>query len=149
MKLAKVLPMLAVSAFCLVGCASKVDYAKFHEEAVNVKEHSFKKATVKLDGATNLAGLKIELKGSTKYIYNNGWQLADDDDSELAVQTASALYIAMTAALVTEDENLEYYAGGSFKVVDKENKITTEYNEFGLLTSYKSDDMKASVSYSK
>jgi len=149
MKLAKVLPMLAVSAFCLAGCASKVDYAKFHEEATNVKEHSFKKATVKLDGSSNLAGLKIELKGSVKYIYNNGWQISEDDTSEAAVQAASALYIAMNAALVGESENYEYYAGGSFKVVDKENNVTQEFNGFGLLTSYKSDDMKASISYSK
>ena len=145
MKLAKVLPMLAVSAFCLAGCASKVDYAKFHEEAVNVKKHEFKKATVKLDGSSNVAGLSIAIKGSVKYIFNNTWQIADDDSSE----AASALYISMNAALVDENENYEYYAGGSFKVVDKEAKVTSEYNGFGLLTSYKSDAMKVSISYAK
>ena len=149
MKLAKVLPMLAVSAFCLAGCASKVDYAKFHEEAVNVKQHEFKKATVKLDGSKDVGGLSIAIKGSVKYIFNNTWQIADDDSSEAAVQTASLVYIAMNASLVDENENYEYYAGGSFKVVDKEANVTSEYNGFGLLTSYKSDAMKVSISYAK
>jgi hypothetical protein len=55
----------------------------------------------------------------------------------------------MTAAAVTEEDGLEYYAGGSFKVVNKEKKVTTEYNGFGLLTSYKSDSTTIKISYSK
>ena len=149
MKLAKVLPMLAVSAFCLAGCASKVDYAKFHEEAVNVKQHSFKKASVKVDSESEIAGISTSVKGTVKYIYNGGWQLDAEDESGVAVKAEASLYIAMTAAAVKEDENLEYYAGGSFKVVDKENKTTTEYNGFGLLTSYKSDNTTIKISYSK
>ena len=100
MKLVKVLPMLAVASFCLMGCASKCDYAKFHEKAT-------------------------------------------------AVKTASLVYIVQTAAAVGEDDNLEYYAGSTFKVVEKDSKATTEFNGFGLLTSYKSDSMKVSISYSK
>ena len=149
MKLVKVLPMLAVASFCLMGCASKCDYAKFHEKATAVKEHSFKKASVKLDGSSNVAGLSVALKGTVKYIYNGGWELDANDENGVAVQTASALYIAQRAALVGEDDNLEYYAGSSFKIVEKDTKITTEFNGFGLLTSYKSDSMKVSISYSK
>ena len=147
MKLAKVLPMLAVSAFCLAGCASKVDYAKFHEEAVNVKQHNFKKASVNVDSQGNITGISV--KGTVKFIYNGGWQIDAEDQSGAAVKAEASLYIAMTAAAVKEDENLEYYAGGSFKVVDKENKTTTEYNGFGLLTSYKSDSTTVKISYSK
>ena len=149
MKLAKVLPMLAVSAFCLAGCASKVDYAKFHEEALNVKQHSFKKASVKVDSETEVLGVSTSVKGTVKYIYNGGWQIDAEDENGLAVQSAAAIYIAMTAAGVAEEDGLEYYAGGSFKVVNKENKVTTEFNGFGLLTSYKSDNTKVSISYSK
>ena len=149
MKLVKVLPMLAVASFCLMGCASKCDYAKFHEKATAVKEHSFKKATVKIDGSSSLVGISVAIKGSVKYIYNGGWQISDDDNSEAAVKTASLVYIVQTAAAVGEDDNLEYYAGSTFKVVEKDSKATTEFNGFGLLTSYKSDSMKVSISYSK
>ena len=149
MKLAKVLPMLAVSAFCLAGCASKVDYAKFHEEALNVKQHSFKKASVNVDSQSEIAGISASVKGTVKYIYNGGWQIDAEDQSGAAVKAAASLYIAMTAAGVSEEDGLEYYAGGSFKVVNKENKVTTEFNGFGLLTSYKSDNTTVKISYSK
>ena len=149
MKLVKVLPMLAVASFCLMGCASKCDYAKFNEKATAVKAHSFKKATVNVDGSSSLVGISVAIKGSVKYIYNGGWQISDDDKNEVAVQTAATLYIVQTAAAVGEDDALEYYAGSSFKVVNKENKVTTEFNGFGLLTSYNSDSMKFSIKYGK
>ena len=149
MKLVKVLPMLAVASFCLMGCASKCDYAKFHEKATSVKEHSFKKASVSVDGSSSVAGLSVSLKGTVKYIYNGGWELDANDDNGAAVQLAATGYIVQTAALVGEDDNLEYYAGSSFKIVVKDSKETTEFNGFGLLTSYKSDNMKVSIKYSK
>ena len=149
MKLVKVLPMLAVASFCLMGCASKCDYAKFHEKATSVKEHSFKKASVSVDGSSSVAGLSVSLKGTVKYIYNGGWELDANDDNGAAVQLAATGYIIQTAALVGEDDNLEYYAGSSFKIVVKDSKETTEFNGFGLLTSYKSDNMKVSIKYSK
>ena len=149
MKLVKVLPMLAVASFCLMGCASKCDYAKFHEKATAVKEHNFKKASVKLDGSSNVAGVSISLKGTVKYIYNGGWELDANDDNGAAVQLAATGYIVQTAALVGEDDGYEYYAGSTFKVVVKDTKATSEFNGFGLLTSYKSDGMKVSISYSK
>ena len=149
MKLVKVLPMLAVASFCLMGCASKCDYAKFHEKATAVKAHSFKKASVKVDSESEILGVTTSIKGTVKYIYNGGWQLDANDDNKAAVQTAASLYIIMTAAAVSEDDGLEYYAGSSFKVVNKENKVTTEFNGFGLLTSYKSDNTTVKISYSK
>ncbi len=149
MKLVKVLPMLAVASFCLMGCASKCDYAKFHEKATAVKEHSFKKASVKIDSSSNLAGIAVEVKGTVKYIYNGGWQLDAEDQNGAAVQLAASSYIAQTAALVGESDNYEYYAGSSFKVVVKDTKATTEFNGFGLLTSYKADGTTVKISYSK
>ena len=149
MKLVKVLPMLAVASFCLMGCASKCDYAKFHEKATAVKEHSFKKATVKVDGSSSLIGISVAVKGDAYFIYNGGWEQDKSKDVEAAVLTAASLYIAQRAALVDESDSLEYYAGTTFKVVDKDTKATTEFNGFGLLTSYKSDSMKVSISYSK
>ena len=147
MKLVKVLPMLAVASFCLMGCQSKCDYAKFHEQATSVKTHSYKKASVKVDGKEQLTGLAIA--GTVKYIYNGGWELDANDNNGVAVKTAASLYIASTAAIVAEDDNLEYYAGGGFKVVEKDSKNTTQFNSYGLLTSYKSENMKVSISYSK
>ena len=147
MKLVKVLPMLAVASFCLMGCASKCDYAKFHEKATAVKAHNFKKASVKVDGKEGLTGLT--LAGTVKYIYNGGWQIDANDENGVAVKGAAAIYIAMTAGAVAEDDALEYYAGSSFKVVNKENNVTTEFNGFGLLTSYTSDSMKVNIKYTK
>ena len=149
MKLVKVLPMLAVASFCLMGCASKCDYAKFHEKATAVKAHSYKKATVKVDGSSSVLGLSVAVKGSAKYIYNGGWEHDAEDNAEAAVLTVSALYIVQTAAGVAEDDGLEYYAGSSFKVVVVDTKATTEFNGFGLLTSYNSDSLKVTISYSK
>ena len=149
MKLVKVLPMLAVASFCLMGCASKCDYAKFHDKATAVKQHSFKKASVKIDSSSNLAGISVDVKGTVKYIYNGGWQLDANDENGAAVQTAATVYIIQTAAGVGEDDGLEYYAGSTFKVVVKDTKATTEYNGFGLLTSYKADGTTVKISYSK
>ena len=149
MKLNKVLPFIAVASFCLAGCASKCDYAKFHEKATAVKAHSYKKASVKINSSSNVVGVSVELKGTVKYIYNGGWELDANDDNGAAVQAASLVYILQTAAGVGEDENYEYYAGSSFKVVVKDSKATTEFNGFGLLTSYKDNNTKVSISYSK
>ena len=147
MKLNKVLPFLAVAMFALTSCASKCDYATFHQKALDAKKHNFTKASVKVDSKEALTGLS--LAGTVKYIYNGGWELDANDSNGLAVQAVASGYIVQTAATVGEDDGYEYYAGGSFKVVVKDTKATTEFNGNGLLTSYKSDSTKISISYSK
>ena len=96
MRLNKVLPMLAVASFCLMGCASKCDYAKFHEKATSVKEHSYKKASVSVDGSSNVAGLSVSLKGTVKYIYNGGWELDANDDNGAGRVPSASFIIAWT-----------------------------------------------------
>ena len=146
MKLNKVLPFVAVAMFSLTSCASKCDYAKFHEKATAVKEHSFKKASVKVDTKSSIG---VSINGTVKYIYNGGWELDANDSNGAVVQAEASLYIASTAALVSEDEGYEYYAGTTFKVVVKDTKATTEFNRFGLLTSYKSSSTTIAIKYSK
>ena len=150
MKLNKVLPVLAVASFCLVACQSKVDYAKFHEDALNVKANPYAKATVKVDSKSSVAGVSTEVKGTIHYTYGNGWAVKDEDqtlDNAAAIVIASAA-LALTAATVGEDDSATYYSGGGFKV-SYEGGLVREFNEYGLQTSYKDGGTKVSISYAK
>ena len=149
MKLIKVLPMLAVAAFSLSACASKCDYAKFHELAVEAakkaKDVSFSK--VVFSGYYTESGKKQQYDGvtikSSKGAFVPG--LAAD---EIVV---AALLEAAMASVMPEDNSVNYYAGGSFKITgtgdNKDKKM--EWNQYGLLTSYSAKDSKYSVKYSK
>ena len=150
MKLNKVLPIIAVSAFALAGCASKVDYNKFHEEALNVKEAPFKSATVKVDSTSSVVGIQTEVKGTIHFVFGDSWGVKEEDqtlDNAAAITIASAA-ILLTAATVTEDENATYYVGGGFKVSYKDGS-ERKFNEYGLQTSYKAEGTNISLSYSK
>ena len=150
MKLGKVLPILAVSAFCLAGCASKTDYANFNEKAKAVKAHPFVKATVKVDGKASVLGAEVAVKGTIHYTYGNGWAVKDEDnttDNAAAITLASAA-LAYSAVAVGESDDATYYVGGGFRVVYK-NGNENKFNEFGLQTYSKSGETKISISYSK
>lgn len=150
MKFTKALPFLAVSVFCLAGCASKVDYDKFHEQAGAVKAHPYTKAAVKVDGSTTLLGASIAVKATIHYTYGNGWAIVSEDQT---TDNASAIALAEvaildSAVLVGEDEDATYYVGGGFKVTYK-NGDEKKYNEYGLRVSSNIGGTKISISYSK
>lgn len=150
MKLNKVLPCLAVAMFALTSCASKVDYEKFHNDALAVKAHNYVKATVKVDSKSSTLGVVTEVKGTIHYTYGNGWAIKSEDqttDNAAAIVYASAALL-VTAASIDEDDKATYYVGGGFEVKYESGK-DLKFNDFGLLVSSKDGDTKISISYSK
>ncbi len=150
MKLNKVLPCLAVAMFALTSCASKVDYEKFHNDALAVKAHNYVRATVKVDSKASVLGVSTEIKGTIHYTYGNGWAVVSEDqttDNAAAITLASAALL-VTAAAIGEDEKATYYVGGGFEVKYESGK-DLKFNDFGLLVSSKDGDTKISISYSK
>lgn len=158
MKLRTVLPMLAVATFALAACASKVDYAKFHEKAVaaakEAKEQVFEKVTFdgwykNEDGKKEEIG-KVEIKFN-KGVFVNKTSLLSD--AELAGKEMGVAFMlnALTAENIGEDDDFTYYAGSTFKVEikDEDGKSTAQFNKYGLLTSMTGEDGKYTVKYSK
>ncbi|MBP5574617.1 MAG: hypothetical protein J6X50_02600 [Bacilli bacterium] len=149
MKLRTVLPMLAVATFALAACAPKVDYAKFHELAVEAankaKDVSYSK--VVLDGYTkDEDGKKEEWDKITVKFSKGTFEATALTHLE---EIGAALYLnVMVAQTVGESENYTYYAGGSFKLEVKDGD-TYQWNEYGLLTSVTGSDSKLTVSYTK
>ena len=152
MQLRKVLPLLAVSTFCLVGCASKVDYAKFNEQAKAAAEKG-----------KDVSYSKVVLKGT--YVDDDGKKQKYDDvtvqctkrvfevksllNTNLDEAAAIIVLNFYKAENIGEDENITYYAGSTFKIVYEKEKQTVEFNEYGLLTSIKDADSNLKVSYTK
>ena len=150
MKLNKVLPVLAVAMFALTSCASKVDYEKFHNDALAVKTHNYVRATVKVDSTSSIVGITTEIKATLHYTYGNGWALKEEEqttDNAAAIVIASAALL-VTAGSIDEDDTATYYVGGGFEVKYESGK-DLKFNSFGLLTSSKDGDSKVSISYSK
>lgn len=140
MKLRTVLPMLAVATFALAACAPKVDYAKFHEKAVEAckKDAGYKKVTIKGTEKGSIMGMSIELKFDHVYEKNgDDWKKTKGEDG--AADLAAAEIFLMKADVIPEDEKAEYYAGSTFKVVykDGDDKSEMTFDKFGYLTSEK------------
>ena len=156
MKLRTVLPMLAVATFALAACASKVDYAKFHEKAVEAskKESGYKKVTLKGSSKSSFMGATVEIKFDHVYEKDgNDWKKTKGEDG--AADLAALAIIVGRVSDVQEEENTTYYAGSTFKVVYEkdDDKMTEEFNGFGLLTSEKGkangSEVDLKVSWSK
>ena len=157
MKLRNVLPMLAVATFALAACASKVDYDKFHEQAVAASkeagDQTFEK--VVFDGWYKDDADKKQDIGKVEIKFNKGVfvnKTAILSDAELAAKemAIAAMLNLLTADKIGEEENTTYYAGSTFKVVSEQDgdKYTAEFNKYGLLTSMSGDDAKYTVKYS-
>ena len=140
MKLRTVLPMLAVATFALAACAPKVDYKKFHELAVEAckQDAGYKKMTIKGTEKGSVMGISIEMKFDHVYEKVDGdWKKTKGEDG--AADLAAAALFLERADSITEEENCEYYAGSTFKVVykDGDDKMEATYDKFGYLTSEK------------
>ena len=147
----------------LTACGGKkVDYAKFHEEAVAAakNENGYTKVTVK-------GKAKIKEDGKvTEYTFDNlqfdGYTNGRMDAVTLAAKAAALLLegneakiiafslAGATAELIPEDKDTTYYVSG-FQVDSKDGdqKSTVKYDKNGLPTSYKySGDGSGSVTLS-
>ena len=141
MKLRTVLPMLAVATFALAACAPKVDYAKFHEKAVAAakEDPGYKKVTIKGTLKGSAGGMSIDVKFDHVYEKDGSdWKKSKGEDGLIVEMMAGAL-VSMRAEDVPEDKDYEYYAGGSFKVVMKDDgdKATITFDKYGYVTSEK------------
>ena len=157
MTLRKVLPMLAVTTFALAACAPKVDYAKFHEKAVEAakQDPGYKKVTIKGSAKGSAEGISMDFKFDHVYEKDgNDWKKTKGEDGFL-LEMMAAMFVAMRAEDVVEDEDYEYYAGSTFKVVmkDGDDKAEVTFDKYGYVTSEKgkSDnaDVDIKVSWSK
>lgn len=157
MKLRTVLPMLAVATFALAACAPKVDYAKFHEKAVEAAKNDpgYKKVTIKGSLKASGGGMSMDLKFDHVYEKDgDSWKLSKGEEG-LLVEAAALSLVSLRAEDVPESEDYEYYAGGSFKVVmkDGDDKATVTFDKYGYVTSEKgkaeNGDLDIKVSWSK
>ena len=140
----------------LTACASKTDYASFHEKAVaafkEAKEVSFSEVVLKgtskdEDGEHKYDGLTIKFeKGSFKAT----------NISHLDEVAAALMLSFLTADLIPEESDVTYYAGSTFKVVsqDEDSKGTMTWNKYALPTAVKTSDKDGNqsnytVSYKK
>ena len=156
MKLRTVLPMLAVATFALAACAPKVDYAKFHEKAVEAakQDPGYKKVTIKGSEKGSVMGISIELKFDHVYEKDgDSWKKTKGEDG--AADLAAAEIFLMNASMVDEDKDCEYYAGSTFKVVykDGDDKMEATFDKYGCLTSekgkYEGMEIDLKISWSK
>ena len=129
MNLRKVfIPAVAVAALLLGGCSQKVDYAAFHEKALNVEAHSYKTAVFKVESKND--------NGSSNASYNLTYAsgLWQADDGLISAGTAYATILnTNTAASVDEDDKTTYYFVGDGFKVEREG-VSATYEKHGLLT---------------
>lgn len=141
MKLRTVLPMLAVATFALAACAPKVDYAKFHEKAVEAAKNdpAYKKVTIKGSLKASGGGLSMDLKFDHVYEKDgSSWKLTKGEEG-LLIEAAALSLVSIRAEDVPESKDYEYYAGSTFKVVmkDGDDKSTMTFDKYGYVTSEK------------
>ncbi len=149
MKLRIVLPMLVVATFALAACASKVDYAKFHEDAVaaDKEDAGYKKFTIKGYEKESLLGVSTEVKLDHVYeVVDGDWKKTKGEDG--AGDLYAIKIVLDRASGVGESDDCTYYAGGSFKVEYKSGLVKT-YDKFGYLTSAKAENLDYKVTWSK
>ena len=145
MNLRRIFPMVAVSAFLLVGCGAKtVKYAEFHEKATAVEKHSFTKADVTYKDANSSAKATLKFGADISVITVNVWA-ADEGDSVTGV--AAAALANAPASLVDENENYTYILDGkNFKV--QYNKTDFDcFESHGLLTKRVVGEAQYVISY--
>ena len=156
MKLRTVLPMLAVATFALAACASKVDYEKFHEKAVEAakQDPGYKKVTIKGSEKGSVMGVSFEVKFDHVYEKDgNDWKKTKGEDG--AADLAALEIFLMNASMIEKDDDCEYYAGSTFKVVfkDGDDKMEANFDKYGYLVSEKGKadggEVDIKVSWSK
>ena len=129
----------------LTGCSSmkKVDYAKFHEEALAAAEAretcGLSKVVVK--GTVTSEGQEIKIDSTLGA--ENG--VLNGEGVEDMYDLVAAMIASTTAESVPEageNEGVTYYCGGGFKYEQKldDLKGTAVFNKYGLLTSMTSSE---------
>ena len=99
-KLARLLPVVLVSSFCLAGCTMKTTKEKFTDKAIDAPVHSFKKASAAVDYKITSNGTTQSAKGTVHYTYDsssssyNKWYITEEDSKN------SDLYVAYS---ISED----------------------------------------------
>ena len=143
----KVATLLGVGLLALTACGPKaVDYDTFRLKAQEAyeksKEVTFETVTYK---ATDGSDVTTELVVK----FSKGAYVVRDDTPVKDVVAATVLVALLDVGMavnIGNDENIKYYVGG-FKIVDDDT--TTTFNEYGLVTSSKTNDSQFTVSYKK
>ena len=139
----------AAALVLLTACGpSKVNYEKFHEQAVEaVKKAGEKEFAVTVKGYYKDNDGKHEME-SISVKWSKG-AFAPTSALHIDEDTIAIMLNTLTADLVGEDDNTTYYAGNGFKTVAKtdEGDYTKTWNKYGLPTAVKSSDSNYTVSY--
>lgn len=139
----------AAALVLLTACGpSKVNYEKFHEQAVEaVKKAGEKEFAVTVKGYYKDNDGKHEMD-SISVKWSKG-AFAPTSALHIEEDAIAIMLNALTADLVGEDDNTTYYAGNGFKTVAKtdEGDYTKTWNKYGLPTAVKSSDSNYTVSY--
>ena len=151
MKMRKVLPVMLLAATALTGCAKEVTYAEFHEAAVNVEADKNTKVTVKATGGMTIAGLYVTFSSANNtgtFSKSATGAYVADANCPLAIATIGTTQLLAVAGLVDESESVKYFLDGSAFKTESEG-TTWKWNEFGFVTSYKTNQVSITYSYSK
>ena len=146
MKLNKLL-LGCAAVVLLTGCSSmkKVSYEKFHEQAVTAHEKGNEYKTASVSGTIKSESSTTKIDKMTFTHTSLGWVADEISASSIVVGAV----ISVEAYALSESDDATYYAGGGFKVENKETKDVAVYNAAGLITSMSGDGYKYTVKYSK
>ena len=145
-------PMVSCAALLLSGCAVKCDYAKFHEKAVAAceKEMPFATCEVKYsyesDGNKGNGTAKLKFGADVAGVLTVKMWVVDGDSNGYA---ATAAQIANTKAdSVPEYDDATYYTVGNGLKAERE-ELVVSFNQYGLITSYKTPTQTYTLNYKK
>ena len=148
-----IVPVLSMTALVLGGCAQAVDYATFHEKAVEAAEveHEYTAATVsyEADGKNTTCELKYDVVLQVGSAQSKAWTY-ESGDQETAVMAITFIN-TIQARYIDEDEHFEYYTtfGNGFRVIGTEegNEFLYEFESHGLLVLASGNDKVGVIAY--
>lgn len=148
----KVLTLIGAGLFALTACGSKaVNYIDFHAKASEAFEacKSVTYSKVTLNGSFKNDSSETKTFDNVVLRFKEGAYIPDN--ALHAEEDLAAIVMNLTfAVLEQEDENTKYYIGGFKTVYQKDDtKVTTEWNQYGLMTKVVSGDSKFTATYKK
>lgn len=141
-----ILGMLPVLALVACNGTKKVDYAKFHEKAVEAaKEKAPKVKKAVYNGFVESEGQKFEVKNLK---VTEDTKITDVTLTEAGFITAAALMCGLPVK-IPEDKDATYYVGNGFKVKSKaeDGKGVMEWDKYLNVTKVKVESTEGNMDF--
>lgn len=127
----KLMCLSFVGLLALTGCSSlkQVEYAEFHEKALEAMKARPEMLTVKAKGYQ-----KEEDTKETFDVYVDIKDSSNNKGDATYIAEVVMLVALISADTIDESDNIKYYVGGGFKATD--DVSTIKMNQYGNITSY-------------